>query len=265
MDDFREYLAGLGLSARSIQLYAREAARAQAWLTSEGTDLLTAPPTLLAAYCDTFPRTCSSRKMLRSTFSHYWRFVSRPDPPTDAIRVPPRRRMVCRAVEEDDARILAKVAQSEGGHRGLALGFALFMGLRREEISRLAWSGFSGGWLTLTGKGDVTDAIPIHSTVVEMLERYPRAGTWVFPGRFGGPCNPATIWHWIKTLAEEAGVKDFTPHRGRHTALATANDNSGDLRTVQAIARHAQIQTTSGYTRATGRKMREVMEAIRYD
>lgn len=265
MDDFREYLTGLGLSARSTTTYAREAVRAQSWFVDHESSLSTVSPVLLATYCDRFPRTCSSRKMLRSTFTHYWRFVGRPDPPVGAIRVPPRRRMVCRAVEEDDARILAKVAQHEGGHRGLALALALFMGLRREEIATLRWSGISDGWLTLVGKGDVTDSIPLHSVVAGLLDSHARQGAWLFPGRFGGPCNPATIWHWIKTLAAEAGVEDFTPHRGRHTALATANDNTGDLRTVQALARHAQIATTSGYTRATGRKMREVMEAIRYE
>jgi integrase len=264
VDAFREYLIVIGLASKSVRLYHREALRAEAWFVEQGGSIDTAVPSVIATYCDRFPRTCSSRKMLRSTFKHYWTHSGRPDPPLGAIRVPPRRRMVCRAVEEDDARILAKAARAEGGPAGLATCLALFMALRRTEIAELRWDCFDDGWLTLTGKGDVTDAIPVHSVVAELLVHHNQVSPWLFPGRFGGPVTPATIWHWIRTLADDAGVVGFTPHRGRHTALATANDATGDLRAVQAFARHAKPETTAGYTRATNRRLRAVVESIDY-
>lgn len=264
MHPFREYLASIGLSPRSISIYEREAARAISVLADEGYDLATAPPTVLAAYADRFPKTASSRKMIRSTFKHYWAHIGRPNPPVGAIRVPPRRRMVCRAVEEDDARILAKAARARGDSAGLATALALFMALRRREIAELRWEHFHDGWLTVTGKGDVTASIPIHPVVAELLENQERHGPWLFPGRFGGPVTPATIWDWIRKLSNEAGVVGMTPHRGRHTALATANDATGDLRAVQAFARHAKPETTAGYTRATNRRLQAVVAAIDY-
>jgi len=66
-------------------------------------------------------------------------------------------------------------------------------------------------------------------------------------------------------VATEAGVNGVTPHILRHTSLSTANDATGDLRTVQAFARHSSPLTTSGYTRATKARMQAVVEALDFD
>jgi site-specific recombinase XerD len=50
----------------------------------------------------------------------------------------------------------------------------------------------------------------------------------------------------------------------RHTMLTEANDRSGDLRTVQEIARHMRPETTAGYTRASDRRLRNAVAAICY-
>ena len=88
--------------------------------------------------------------------------------------------------------------------------------------------------------------------------------TWVFSGRLNGHVHPATVWTWVVNLAEGAGIERVTTHRLRHTCLATANDNTGDLRAVQDFARHSKVDTTAGYTRSTERRLRTVMESIDY-
>lgn len=50
----------------------------------------------------------------------------------------------------------------------------------------------------------------------------------------------------------------------RRTALATANDNTGNLRAVQNLARHSRPETTSRYTRTKERTLRAVVESIDY-
>lgn len=50
----------------------------------------------------------------------------------------------------------------------------------------------------------------------------------------------------------------------RHTALATANDATRDLRAVQEFARHARPETTALYTRVTARRLMEVAMSIDY-
>jgi integrase len=155
-------------------------------------------------------------------------------------------------------------ALASDGAAGLAVALGLYQALRRTEIAELRWDCFEDGWLTLTGKGGVTANLPVHPVVAELLERHDRSGPWLFPGRFGGPVTPATIWQWIRDLADEAGIVGMTTHRLRHTALATANDATGDLRSVQAFARHADPRVTAGYTRASRRRLQAVVASIDY-
>lgn len=219
----------------------------------------------MSEYVATQPPTWSSRKGLRSALKHYWEFVARDRPPLRAIRVPPKPEMVCRALDEDDARILAKAARATGGLQGFAVALGLYAALRREEIATLRWDCFGeDGWMTVQGKGEKTRTIPVHPVVSEMCQALPRAGVFMFPGRFDHHVNPATIWQWIRELADEAGVGKVKPHQLRHTCLATQNDNTGDLRSVQHFAGHSRPETTSGYTRSTRRRLAAVVASLDY-
>jgi site-specific recombinase XerD len=88
----------------------------------------------------------------------------------------------------------------------------------------------------------------------------------VFPGYYGREhVTPQTIWNWIRLVAEESGVDDrIWPHRLRHTALATANDNTGDLRSVADFARHRDIAVTMIYTRTTEKNLRRISDSLEY-
>jgi integrase len=266
MDDFTEYLCSLGLSPRTIATYERELRTVEAWMAEHGHDLRTAPPSAIAAYAGSRAASWSTRKAIRTTLTHYWAMVDRPRPPIGAVRVPPKPRGHCRAFDEDDARLLAKAARSRGDDAGLVVAFGLYCALRRAEIAGLRWENFSDGdQLTVRGKFGVEATIPVHHVVLELLDAkgWQQHG-WLFPGRFDRGLNPATVWSWTLQVAEEAGVAGATVHRLRHSALATANDNTHDLRSVQELARHARPETTSLYTRTTKQRLRAVVEAIDY-
>lgn len=174
--------------------------------------------------------------------------------------------MVCRALDPDDARILAKAGRTARGPAGLAVALALYLGLRREEMAALRWDAFRAGWVTIVGKGDRSRTLPVHPVVTDLLAKHPRTDeTWVFPGRDRPHVSPATIWEWIRNVAEAAGVGQVPPHQLRHTCLATANDSTGDLRSTQEWAGHSRPETTAGYTRTTAKRLTAVMEALDYE
>ncbi len=143
----------------------------------------------------------------------------------------------------------------------------LYLALRREEIASARWDRLQDGWYTVQGKFDVVASLPVHPKLVQQLEAAPRNGSaFVFPGSQGrSHTHPGTVWLWIRKVAEKAGVGLVSPHQLRHTALATANDNTGDLRAVSVFARHKRIETTVGYTRTTARKLQAVVDALDYD
>jgi len=255
-------LVGIGLSPRTVALYQRTITTAQEWFRAQGWDLATAGPEEIAAFLVTKPTTHATRNLLRAAFSHYWaEEVKRDDPPL----------RVCRALSEDDARILAKAARARGDRPGLAVILGMYQALRREEIATLRWDGIrDDGWVTVVGKGTKRRTIPLHPVTISAL-----AGTehgdepWIFPGRHftehpNGHVSPATIWIWIREIADGVGVGLVKPHWLRHTSLATQNDNTGDLRTVQAFAGHSRPETTAGYTRATSKRLEASVLSINY-
>lgn len=264
---FTEQLMMLGLSMRSIRVYVRTVQAADRWFDARQLDLAraTAPP--VVAYADTKPKTFASRNLLRAALTHYWSIVGHLAAPIKAIRVPPKPRMVCRALEPADAARLAQVAVLRADRQGLAVLLALYLGLRREEISVARWDAFAGdGWYkVVAGKGDREATLPAHPVLLRAVMEFPRRSPWLFPGRSGVlPVCPATIWAWVQDVTEEAGLGRVAPHVLRHTCLATANDATGDLRAVQEFARHSKPETTAGYTRATARRLTDVMRSLDY-
>ncbi len=263
MADFADYLAGLGLAQRTADIYVRHVEAADNWLSDFHTSLSWASAKHVAAYAASqIVNSHSSRGQAAAAFRHYWDWIERRTPPVRAVRVPSQPRMVCRALEPDEAATLTRAAL--GWYpQGLAVLFGLYLALRRFEIAKAEWSRFDTNleWYTVTGKGDITATLPVHPILRTELEP---TGRWVFPGRFDQGVTPATVWVWTKEVAATVGLTEFTTHRLRHTSLATANDALGDLRAVQTFARHMDPAQTAGYTRTTAARLREVSDALDY-
>lgn len=259
------WLLALGLAPKTARLYASQVKAAERWCEDRGLCLSTLPAELVVEYAATRPLTHSTRTILRAALRHYWERAERGNPPLRAIRVPPEPRHGCRALEEDDARILAKAARARADRKGLAVVLGLYEAMRREEIATLPWVSLrDAGFLRIVGKGTKERRIPLHEVAAEALTWVPRTSEYVFAGRYGGPVTPATIWAWVREVSGDAGVPVVPPHVLRHTSLATANDNTGDLRAVQAFAGHAKPETTSTYTRANARRLAAVVASLDY-
>lgn len=258
--EYVDYLYGRGLSEKTVAIYVSHIKR----IVVAGIDPDTMTATECATYASTTPASAATRRQLRCALTRYWEATGRRDGPIQAIRVPPKPRGVCRALPQDDARLLVKAAR---GWRpeGLAVMFGMFMALRREEIATARWDRFDQNleWYTVTGKGDVTATIPVHPALRNELE--PTGCVWLFPGRINAHVTPATIWQWVMIVADAAGIGHVTTHQLRHTAIATANDNTGDLRATSEFARHRRIETTMIYTRTTADRLKAVTESINYD
>jgi integrase len=274
MIDVEAFVAA-GYSRKTIAVYLTALRRLDAWLSERGIELASAPLGSVVEYAETLPHTRSSRALLRSSLRAFWSTVGRAES-LAAIRVPSHPRMRCLALEDIAAARLAAAARARGDLKGLAVLFGLYAGLRRNEIARLRWRDIDQlGWVTLVGKGDVTRALPLHRVLLESARSVraglapppdgsPGSSPWVFPGRWGGPVNPTTIWLWVRAVAHGAGLPPIPTHVLRHTCLATALDATRDLRAVQELAGHARPETTAGYTRVRRDRLVDAVSAIEY-
>lgn len=261
LNRYREALLRGGLAERSVESYCNLAHRAERHFAREGGSLLAAAPDDLRGYMEGLPKSRSSRSGMRSALHRYFQAFDVEDP-TWALRVPRKSPMVARPLTEDEIAALLEVARADRGRKGAAVLVGLYMGLRLSEIAQLRFEDFDGGWLRLVGKGDREAVLPVHPELWSVLELLERDGPFVFPGTGRPHACPATIWRWVKELAVAAGLEGVSTHRLRHTALSLANDVTGDLRAVQAFARHSDPETTAGYTAVTRQRLEKVRDAI---
>lgn len=268
---FEDFL-GLGLAPRTAYIYARMVDRVVPLLEERGTDLAGCAGLDLAVVAERFTKSYSQREILRAALVAAWEVIGRDDAPVRALRVPPRPRGRCRALSADGARQLeSKAWELQDEPCGLAVLIGLYSGMRRAEIARLRWEDVlvdehgHPEWFRVAGKGDLVADIPVHPVLAEVLARQWRSRGYVFRGRRPGqPVGPSTVWGWVRYVSTKAGLPPVKTHVLRHTALAEANDRTGDLRAVQSIARHSRIETTLIYTRTTAQRMHEVMASISY-
>lgn len=266
---YEEYLWSIGLSWQTIRNYQRVLRRAERKCQEWGVELLTANAYVLAALADYVGPSHPARAHLRTALKHFYLWNDRLNPPLRAVRVPPQPKMVCKALPADQAARLEQVARG-WWPEGAAVLLGMYLGLRRAEIAMAEWERFDGDldWYRVTGKRDKTATLPVHAVVAEEFRPRRQHSGWVFPGRKGvregSHVTPATVWEWTAKVATTAGVEDFSTHVLRHTALTTALDATGDLRSVQEFARHEDPITTSGYTRTTKEQLRKISDAIRY-
>ena len=109
--------------------------------------------------------------------------------------------------------------------------------------------------LLIRGKGDKERVVPLTDQVVEAIQAYLPYRTktqsrHLFVSAWKGhPIHGRCINRMLKIVIEKAGLagQGITPHKLRHTFATHLIRNGADIRTVQELLGHADIQTTARY------------------
>lgn len=142
-----------------------------------------------------------------------------------------------------------------------AYGLAMFAGLRRGEASALLWTDVDfaarviriesrDGFETKSARGRT---VPLYAALAEILRAAPRRSEYVLGVRFGDPPDDSTLsrrWRELvaRLRADGMDIPPVTYHGLRHSfATWLATEAGLNLRALQAILGHANIQTTMIY------------------
>jgi integrase/recombinase XerD len=132
-------------------------------------------------------------------------------------------------------------------------------GLRRSELCRLKVSHIDSQRMLLRverGKGGVDRELPLNQNLLETLREYwrwMRPKTYLFPGTENGwradkPITPKVIWEAVQEAAQRAGItKHVTPHTLRHCFATHLLEAGTDLRSIQILMGHRDIEATARY------------------
>jgi len=138
-------------------------------------------------------------------------------------------------------------------------------GLRSRELRLLKVSDIDSARMILhvrEGKGRVPREIGLSPVLLQRLRiywRWRKPKEWLFPSkqRPGYPMDQKAVWSLCQNAARRAGInKHVTPHVFRHSFATHQLEAGVDLRTIQVILGHADIQTTARYLRVSTQRIR---------
>jgi integrase/recombinase XerD len=180
-------------------------------------------------------------------------------------------------VEEVDALLSAKTDDSPAGIRDRSLLELLYAsGLRISEAVGLDRDDLSveEGLVRVVGKGDRERQVPVGEVALEWLRRYidEVRPAWLALGAgpigHGGPLflsvrgdrlDRRRAWEMLVATARSVGLESgVSPHTLRHSFATHLLEGGADLRIVQELLGHANINTTQLYTHLTGERIRDV-------
>lgn len=141
-------------------------------------------------------------------------------------------------------------------------------GVRASELCdlRLKDVNLAGQCVRVLGKGSKERVVPIGRAAVEAIERYlPQrleqgaSEDRLFLSRSGRALERVALWMIVERHARRCGLlKEVSPHVLRHCFATHLIGGGADLRVVQELLGHADIQTTQVYTHVDQDRLKSV-------
>ena len=133
-------------------------------------------------------------------------------------------------------------------------------GLRRAELARLKITDIDSSRNVIHvqgGKGRKDRDVMLSPNLLEALREHWRSlrrkpAIWLFPGNrwhtANHPISPKVIWIACKEAARRAGIrKEVHPHTLRHCFATHLLEAGADLRTIQILLGHRDLEETTIY------------------
>lgn len=143
-------------------------------------------------------------------------------------------------------------------------------GLRISELCMLKLSQvyMSVGYIACKGKGNKERMVPVAEIVLNELEKYlnedrpaflkGKKSPFVFVTIHANPIKREDFWKMLNGYAKNSSItKHIHPHMIRHTFATHLLEHGADLRSIQELLGHENIETTTIYTHVSTKKMTE--------
>ena len=141
-------------------------------------------------------------------------------------------------------------------------------GVRRAELTHLKVSDVDSQRMVIHvqgGKGRKDRDVLLSAKLLDELKRHWRRlrrkpSIWLFPGNrwhtADTPIDTKVVWDACKKAAQQAGLqKDVHPHTLRHCFATHLLEAGADLRTIQTLLGHSDLEETTLYLHLSQRRL----------
>jgi integrase/recombinase XerD len=146
-------------------------------------------------------------------------------------------------------------------------------GIRRMELAQLKITDLDmerGTVMIRHGKGDKDRMLPIGDRAIAWIMKYLNevrpelviglSDNYLFLGATGEGLTPNSVTHLVRRHIREAG-KQGSCHSFRHSMATLMLENGADIRYIQAMLGHTNLNTTEIYTQVSITKLKEIHTA----
>ncbi len=286
------HVAEFGVSENTQLAYGRDLKDFSCWIHRNGETLATASTKKIEHYLiDCTERGFSAKTRARrlSAIKQFYRFVfeegwrsDNPAIPVSGVKIP---QSLPKVLDQKQVEQLLLTARSHGKSeaercRNICLMEVLYAtGLRVSELLSLPIASARGDpeMLLVVGKGGKERLVPLSQTAKDAIADWlkfrdeqekkridagAKSSRFLFPSRGKtGHLTRQQFYLSIKAVARKAGVavELVSPHSLRHAFATHLLANGADLRSIQEMLGHADLNTTEIYTHVQQQKLFELV------
>ena len=142
-------------------------------------------------------------------------------------------------------------------------------GVRISELINLTLSqvNFEESIIKVMGKGRKERIIPMSNTSSHYLNLYimdyrkyllKNTTDYIFLNKNGEKISRQGFFKILKKITQDCGInKDISPHALRHSFATYLLNNGADLRIIQELLGHENLETTEIYSHLTNKKIKD--------
>ena len=271
-----------GLSQNTLDSYRSDLEQFSSWLEKNNLSYIkTSKKEILSYLSFLFQKGLGSKTVARKlsslkSFFRYLVFKSIiPNDPSSEVETPKLLKSIPKSISEKEVEALlaAPDEKKDIGLRDKTMIETLYScGLRISELTNLELLNLNlrQGVIRVIGKGQKERLVPMGDQLIGLLELYisssrknllnKRHSDFLFLSTRGQRMTRQSFWHRIKHYCLALGFEQdkISPHVLRHAFATHLLNNGADLRVVQLLLGHSDLNTTQIYTEVARQRLKRL-------
>ncbi len=162
-----------------------------------------------------------------------------------------------RILTKDEIDRILKYAKENDCEMWRIIKFAIWTGLRRQELLSIDYASISNGRITVKGKGGKVRVVPLPGEIADTYDQAVDIG-YVF-----ARWHKDTISKRFKVIVDAVGIAGAKFHSLRHSAATYMIESGMHPKAVQTVLGHADFRTTELYVNIHNEWIASEMEKFR--